>query len=68
MMHMDIKIENQLKRKGKSTRQNLSSSSSSWKLNFVRREEKPITAKPKIEPKQDTITHGNQGKIDSSTT
>ena len=34
----------------------------------MRREEKPIIAKPKSEPKQKTSSHGNQGKIKSSTT
>ena len=38
MVHMAIKIEKHLKRRGSNTRQNPSSSSSSWKLNFVRRE------------------------------
>ena len=68
MVHMAIKIKNQLKRKGSNTRKNLSSSSSSWKPNFVRREDKPIIAKPKTKPKQETSSHRNQGKINSSTT
>ena len=51
MVHMAIKIENQLKRRGGNTHQNPSASSSSWKPNFARREEKPTLAKPKIESK-----------------
>ncbi|KAL6313178.1 hypothetical protein AAG906_016765 [Vitis piasezkii] len=57
MMHTTIKIKNQLKRKGCSTQ-----------LNFVKKEEKQANAKPKIEQKQEVISHGNQGKSDSSTT
>ena len=34
----------------------------------MRREEKPIPAKPKSELKQETSSHGNQGKIESFTT
>ena len=49
MVHMAIKIENQLKWRGSKTWQN--PSPSSWRPNFMRREEKPITAKPKFEPK-----------------
>ena len=60
MMHMTIKIENQLKRRGSNTRQNLSSSSS-WMSNFVKKEEKQAIAKPKIEQRQETISHGSQG-------
>ena len=36
MVHMAIKIENQLKRRGSSTRQNLNLGSS-WRLNFVKK-------------------------------
>ena len=66
MVHMAIKIENQLKRRGNSTWKNISPGSS-WRLNFVK-EEKQATAKPKIEQKQEVISHGNQGESDSSTT
>ena len=68
MVHMAIKIENQLKRRGGSTRQTPSACSSSWKPNFARKQEKPTIAKPKSKPKQETTSHGNQGKIDSSST
>ena len=67
MVHMVIKIENQLKRKGSSTWQNRSSGLS-WGLNFVKKEEKQATAKPKIEQKKEATSYGNQGKSDSSTT
>ncbi|RVW64075.1 hypothetical protein CK203_051114 [Vitis vinifera] len=65
MVHMAIKIENQLKRRGNSTWKNISLGSS-WRLNFVK-EEKQATAKPKIEQKQEVISHGNQdnGEIES---
>ena len=33
----------------------------------MRREEKPVTAKPKPKQKQETSSHGNQGKSNSST-
>ena len=67
MVHMAIKIENQLKRKGISTRQNLNLGSS-WRSNFVKKENKQATTKPKIKQKQEATSHGNQGKSDSSTT
>ena len=51
MVHMAIKIENQQKRRGSSTCQNPSVSSSSWKPNFARRGEQPTIVKPKIESK-----------------
>ena len=66
MVHMAIKIENQLKMRG-CTWQN-PSSGSSWRLNFVKKEKKQATTKPKIKQKQEATRHGNQGKFDSSTT
>ena len=48
MVHMAIKIENQVKRRGSSnTHSAPSPSSSTWKSNQWRREEKQINAKPK---------------------
>ena len=67
MVHMTIKMENQLKRRGNSTWKNISLGSS-WRLNFVKKEEKQATTKPKIEQKQEMISHGNQGESGSSTT
>ena len=67
MVHMVIKMKNQLKRRGSSTWKN-PSSGSLWRPNFVKKEEKQATAKPKIEQKQEATNHGNQGKFDSSTT
>ena len=53
MVHMAIKIENQVKRRGSSnTRSAPSPSSSTWKSNQWRKEEKPPNAKPKTEQKQ----------------
>ena len=48
MMHMAIKIENQFERRGSSnTRSAPRPSSSTWKSNQWRKEEKPPTSKPK---------------------
>ena len=69
MVHMAIKIENQLKRRGSSnTRSTPGPSSSTWKSNQWKKEEKPPNAKPKIELKQEGNNQGNQGKPDSFTT
>ena len=52
MVHMDIKIENQIKRRGSNnTRSTPSPSSSTWKSNQWRKEEKQPNAKPKTEQK-----------------
>ncbi|KAL7105889.1 hypothetical protein ACP275_07G074800 [Erythranthe tilingii] len=67
MVHMAIKIENQLKRRGNNPR-SAPSSSSSWRHNVVSKDEKPAMTKPKFEPKQNTTNHAVQGKIDSNTT
>ena len=61
MVHMAIKIENQLKMRG-CTWQN-PSSGSSWRLNFVKKEKKQAIAKPKIKQKQEATSHGNQGNL-----
>ena len=69
MVHMAIKIENQVKRRGNSnTRSTPSPSSSTWKSNQWKKEEKPPNAKPKTELKQEGNNQGNQGKPDSFTT
>ena len=69
MVHMAIKIENQLKRRGSSnTHSTPGPSSSTWKSNQWKKEEKPPNAKPKIELKQEGNNQGNQGKPDSFTT
>ena len=48
MVHMAIKIENQVKRRGSSnTRSTTGPSSSTWKLNQWRKEEKPPNTKHK---------------------
>ena len=68
-MHMAIKIENQVKRRGSSnTRSTPGPSSSAWKSNQWRKEEKPPNAKHKTELKQEGNNQGNQGKSDSFTT
>ena len=56
MVHMAIKIENQVKRRGSSnTRSTPGPSSSTWKSNQWRKEEKPPNAKHKTELKQTMI-------------
>ena len=68
MIHMAIKIENQVKRRGSSNKQSAPSpSSSTWKLSQCRKEEKPPNTKPKIKQKQEVTSQGNQGKFDFST-
>ena len=68
MVHMVIKIENQVKRRGSSnTGSTPGPSSSTWKLNQWRKEDKPPNGKPKIEQKQEVTSQGNQGKLDSFT-
>ncbi|KAH9744280.1 Endonuclease [Citrus sinensis] len=63
MVHMAMKVERQLKKKG-STRTNLGSSSS-WKSKWSKDEK--VVSKPKIEPIKDHKEGGNQskGKSDS---
>ncbi|KAH9698006.1 hypothetical protein KPL71_023835 [Citrus sinensis] len=63
MVHMAMKVERQLKKKG-STRTNLGSSSS-WKSKWSKDEK--VVSKPKIEPIKDHKEGGNQskGKFDS---
>ena len=69
MVHMAIKIENQVKRRGNNnTRSTAGLSSSTWKSNQWKKEEKPPNAKPKTELKQEGNNQGNQGKPDSFTT
>ena len=69
MVHMAIKIENQVKRRGSSnTHFAPSPSSSTMKSNQWRKEEKPLNAKPKTELKKEGTSQGYQGKPDSFTT
>ena len=65
MVHMAIKIENQVKRRGSSnTRSTPGPSSSTWKSNQWRKEEKPPNAKHKTELKQEGNNQGNQEDVD----
>ncbi|KAL5738445.1 hypothetical protein ACOSP7_031206 [Xanthoceras sorbifolium] len=66
MVHMAIKIENQLKRRG-NTRPSQNSSSSAWRPNHWKKDEKQPMMKPKAEQKPEATNNGNQGKSDSST-
>ena len=68
MVHMAIKIENQVKRRGSSNTCSAHSPNSfTWKSNQWRKEEKPPNATPKIEQKQEVTIQGNQGKSNSFT-
>ena len=61
MVHMAIKIENQVKRRDNSnTFSEPNPISSTWKSNQWRKEDKPPNAKPKIEQEQEVIRQGNQ--------
>ena len=69
MLHMGIKIENQVKRRGSSnTRSTPDPSLSTWKSNQWMKEEESPNAKHKTELKQEGNNQGNQGKPDSFTT
>ncbi|KAL5861202.1 hypothetical protein ACOSQ4_002498 [Xanthoceras sorbifolium] len=69
MVHMAIKVEQQLKRKGSTRVGQNSGSSSSWKPNWSKREDQP-SFKAKAEPSKDHKAGGtiNQGKSDSPPT
>ena len=59
MVHMAIKLENQVKRRGSSnTRSTPGPSSSTWKSNQWRKEEKSPNAKPKTKLKQEGTSQG----------
>ena len=61
MVHMAIKIENQVKwRDNTNTCSEPNPISSTWKSNQWRKEDKPPNAKPKIEQEQEVTRQGNQ--------
>ena len=61
MVHMAIKIENQVKRRDSTnTCSEPNPISSTWKSNQWRKEDKPPNAKPKIEQEQEVTRQGNQ--------
>ena len=64
MVHMAIKVEQQLKR-GSGTRAGHNSSSTSWKSSYAKLLDKSQTPKP--EPKFATTSHVPQGKTEAST-
>ncbi|PON41316.1 Zinc finger, CCHC-type [Parasponia andersonii] len=66
MVHMAVKIENQLKRRD-NTRLSQSPSTSAWKSNQWKMDERQPTMKPKTKQKQEVISHVKQGKSNSST-
>ncbi|KAL5752224.1 hypothetical protein ACOSP7_022412 [Xanthoceras sorbifolium] len=69
MVHMAIKVEQQLKRKGSTRVGQNSGFSSSWKPNWRKKEDQP-SFKAKAEPSKDHKAGGtiNQGKPDSQPT
>ena len=61
MVHMAIKIENQVKRRDSTnTCSEPNPISSTWKSNQWRKEDKPPNAKPKIKQEQEVTRQGNQ--------
>ncbi|KAI9195068.1 hypothetical protein LWI28_011352 [Acer negundo] len=66
MVHMAIKVEQQLKRKGSTRVGKNSGSSSSWNPNWSKKDDQP-SFKVKTEPSKDLKARGtlNQGKSDS---
>ena len=64
IVHMAIKIENQFKKRGITTRQN-PNSSSSWKSSW--RNDEGTDSKPKPEPfkNKEEVTNVNKGNFDS---
>ena len=64
MVHMAIKVEQQLKR-GSGTRPGHNSSSTSWKSSHAKSLDK--SQMPKPEPKSATTSHVPQGKTEAST-
>lgn len=58
MVHMAIKVEKHLKRRG--GQRPISTLGSSWRPNVV----KPAVNKTKVEPKPETTNRGNQGKTE----
>lgn len=67
MVHMAVKIENQLKRRGSNMRPSQNPSSSAWKAHPWKKDEKQLNPRPKAEQKQEEASHRKQGKSDSST-
>ncbi|XP_031376081.1 uncharacterized protein LOC116191022, partial [Punica granatum] len=66
MVHMAIKIENQFKRRG-NTRASQSPSTSTWKPNQWKKDEKQSTSMLKTKQKREATSHVPQGKTDIST-
>ena len=66
MVHMDIKVENQLKRTGSNTRQ-APYLGSTWRPNVMKKKEKLVSTKSKSENTQKTTIHGSRGKDNSCT-
>ena len=67
MVHMAIKIEHRLKRRG-NIKPNQSSYTSPWKQSQWKKDEKPAVPKPKTEQKHESSSGGNQAKTAPTTT
>ena len=65
MVHMAIKVKNQLKRRGSSARKT-PYLVSTWRPNVMKKEEKLVSTKSKPENMQEKTIHGSQGKSNSS--
>ena len=66
MVHMDIKVENHLKRRGSNARKTLYLGLT-WRPNVVKKEKEIVSTKSKTENTQETTIHGSQGKANSYT-
>ena len=58
MVHMAIKVENQLKRRGSNARQT-PYLGFTWRPNVVKKEKKLVSTKSKTENTQETTIHGS---------
>ena len=65
MVHMAIKVENQLKRRGSNILQT-PYLGSTWRPNVMKKEEKLVSTKSKTENTKETTIHGSQDKANSS--
>ena len=66
MVHVAIKVENQLERKGSNTHQTPYLGSAWRPINVMKKEEKLVSTKSKTEYTQETTIHGSQGKANYS--
>lgn len=65
MLHMATKVEQQLKKRGGVKTSQTSGSTSSWKQNYSKKEEK-VVVKPKVEHKVESTSQAPQDKSETS--